>query len=252
MTTQREELEGQGLELTGEALLEWITMRGQARQEKLQKEKEKFSAQEFEFLKSEYGTSIDLIKYYDGRHVDLLKFASGLSAGVSTVVFGFYGLSETAAKYVWDFATFIAATTALALVAVFAAMVRNRVYFVFPARQANMIRSVLFPEGKPDGGGEKQARAANQMYSTREVPMFDFLSTQSLQLLFVALQAAFFGGVAVYAYRRSGITLDSITSGLFAGAVVLVGLIGGASKYLHRRRGQKANDVFDLAKTVKA
>ncbi|MGH7603258.1 MAG: hypothetical protein ACRENK_04580, partial [Gemmatimonadaceae bacterium] len=162
-----------------------------------------------DFLESEYETAIDLLKYYDDRHYDLLKFASALAAGVPTLIFGFYGLSNQAAAAVWDFATFIVAVTAIGLVCVLAAMVRNRVYFVFPARQANVLRSRLFSDAvsalKP-----RTPAVQNQLYTTGDIPMFDWNSTQGIQIVFVALQCALFAGASVYSFRRSTIDVKAL------------------------------------------
>ena len=195
---------------------------------------------EWDFLAAEYATSIDLIKYYDDRQVDLLKFASGISAGVPTVVFAFYGLSDVVATYVWDFAVFIAAITAISLSAIFAAMVRNRIYFVFPARQANVIRKRLFKESDAIGADEFK----NQMYSTRNVPMIDLFSTQVLQLLFVALQSALFVAVCNFALHRSSMSLLSIKADLRAGGLWLVLLAFASALYVGQRSSMKANEIL--------
>jgi hypothetical protein len=195
---------------------------------------------EWDFLKAEYDTSIDLVKYYDDRHIDLLKFASTISAGVPTVVFGFYALSATVATYIWHFTVFIAGVSALAIASILASMLRNRVYFVFPARQANVIRRALLREQLGDGPGIFK----NQMYTTARVPMIDWLSTQSLQLLFVALQSALFAAVCTYSWRRAGIKLTSVSDDLWVGVAWLLFLLLTGLIYLNRSSGLKADQIL--------
>ena len=195
-----------------------------------------------DFLGTEYATAIDLVKYYDERHGDLLKFACGLSAGVPTIIFGFYGLSDQAAEAVWKFTVFIAAITAIGLACILAAMVRNRLYFVFPARQANVLRNRLFDDAIEPLPADK--KPTNQMYTTGAVPMLDWKSTQGIQLILVALQCALFVAATDYAYGRSGIAFTEIQGATILGGVVFVILLWGIGDYVKSRRALTANQII--------
>ena len=56
-----------------------------------------------EFLKVEYEQCLDLIKYYDERHLSLLKFAAGIATGVVSIIFGFQELGEGTSQIDWRF-----------------------------------------------------------------------------------------------------------------------------------------------------
>jgi len=189
-----------------------------------------------DFLKTEYTQCIDLVKYYDGRHIDLLKFASGLSAAVPTVVFSFFKLSDAAALGIWNFVTFIALVTAISLLAIFASMVQNRVYFIPPARQANGIRVKLFPSGND---------VKNLMYTSTSVPVLDIFSTQTTQMIFVAFQTAVFFGLADYSNRHSVVPSPSLTDSAWLTVKVAGGLMVLAFAYLWFRGRQTADDSIN-------
>jgi hypothetical protein len=145
------------------------------------------------FLELEYQQSLDLVKHYDTRQLELLKVASALTAVVPTVVLAFYDLGTPVRDYVWDFAGVIALATVLSLLPIYAALVQTRLYFVFPARQLNAIRKRMVGDFKAD----------NCMYLGGDYPpAFRLGSTQTILYVFVALQTAFFAAIAVFALGR--------------------------------------------------
>ena len=118
-----------------------------------------------EFLKLEYEKCLELLKHYDERQLSLLKFTTGVSSSVISLVFGFHAISPAAQPYFWHFAAVLTGVTSLGLLAVFIAMVQNRLYFVYPARQVNAIRGAMLPKIQSEFSN-------NQMYVTPNVPAF--------------------------------------------------------------------------------
>lgn len=170
----------------------------------------------YDFLKTEYTQCIDLVKFYDGRQHDLVKFASGLAAAVPTLVLTFRDITNISASSVWDFTALIALVTGVSLLTIFTALVQNRLYFVFAARQANGIRKKLI-----NGSGLEK----NHMYSNYPVPAFQVVSSQTMQYAFVALQAGTFFGIACYGLRYDGsgaAVSDAIKVAVIASVVALV------------------------------
>ena len=134
-----------------------------------------------EFLKTEYQGCLDLLKYYDERHLSLVKFTTAVSSSVVSLIFGFYTLSPSTHPYFWHFAAALTGIAAIGLLAVFAAMVQNRLYFIYPARQVNAIRYSML-------GQLTTEFSNNQMYLTTDIAPFKLLSLHTLMNFFVALQ----------------------------------------------------------------
>ena len=134
-----------------------------------------------DFLRIEYDGCLDLLKYYDDRHLALVKFSMGASGSIVSLIFGFYTISAGAQPYFWNFATALSGVATLGLLAVFAAMVQNRLYFIYPARQVNAIRRAMLARVSTEF-------ADNQMYLTTDVRAFKFLSLHTLMNLLVAMQ----------------------------------------------------------------
>jgi hypothetical protein len=179
-----------------------------------------------EFLKLEYQQSLDLVKHYDNRQLELLKVASALTAVIPTLVLTFYNLGAPVRERVWDFAGGIALATVLSLLPLYAALVETRLYFVFPARQLNAIRGHLLPEDFKD---------LNCMYDDPKYPLaFRVMSTQTLMYIFVALQTGLFAAVALYGLLDIPVDTAVTWAGLLSLAMVVA-----AAGYL-RARGTKA------------
>ena len=133
------------------------------------------------FLQVEYEECLDLLKHYDERHISLVKFTTGVSSSAVTLILGFYSLSSNALPYFWYFAAVLAGIAAIGLLALFAAMVQNRLYFIYPARQVNAIRRAMLDKLVPEFSD-------NQMYITTDVRPFKLMSLHTLMNFLVALQ----------------------------------------------------------------
>lgn len=136
-----------------------------------------------EFLKLEYEKSIDLIKYYDERLQSLVKFAAGLSAALPAFLISVYRFGpREVTDDIHFYIGLLCLMTTVGLLTIFVTMVQNRLYFVQPARQANSIRRVMVESIDVDG-------FSNRMYTNPDFPAWKVTSSQTVLMLFTALQA---------------------------------------------------------------
>lgn len=161
------------------------------------------------FEKVEYEQCLSLMKYYDERHLSLVKFAAGISSAVPSVILAFYKLGDAAKGDYWNFVAFLSIVTALSLLVVYLGMIQNRLYFIYPVRQVNAIRKAQFQNESPPS-------FENQMYTHVDFSAFKWRSSHTLMNAFVSLQVSIFFGLAVFS-----IYLKKST----AGCAVIVALV---------------------------
>ena len=179
-----------------------------------------------EFLKTEYEGCLDLLKHYDERHLSLVKFATAVSNGAVTLIFGFYALSSDTHSHFWYFAAALSGTAAIGLLTIFAAMVQNRLYFIYPARQVNAIRRAML-------GSLVTEFSDNQMYLTTDVRPFKFLSMHTLMNFLVALQVGVFLAFSWFAMTVNFADVTpSIVRALIGAAFATVLVFGLSAMYL--------------------
>jgi hypothetical protein len=187
-----------------------------------------------EFLRVEYEQCIALIKYYDAKELSLVKFAAAVSSAVLSVVVGLSGVGGGGqAEATWGLIGLLSGVTALGLLAIFVAMVQYRLYFIYPARQANAIRAT-----SAEGFGR------NQMYVSTRVSAFKFRSTHSVMSAFICLEIGAFAGLfgfSTSAWLREGVIGLVGTLGVgFVGAVLPYWL---AMRYLVAKSAMTADEA---------
>jgi hypothetical protein len=170
------------------------------------------------FEEIEYKQCLASLKYYDDRYLSILKFATGISSAVPPVIFALYNLDiETDLEY-WNFVTFLSLITALGLLALFVAMIQNRLYFIYPARQVNSIRKSQFL-------GKNPPIFKNQMYTDVDINAFKWMSSQTLMHVFVSFQISFFLGMAHFSINIEKFTNNSSIYGSLSVVVITALLI---------------------------
>ena len=170
------------------------------------------------FEEIEYKQCLASLKYYDDRYLSILKFATGISSAVPPVIFALYNLDiETDLEY-WNFVTFLSLITALGLSALFVAMIQNRLYFIYPARQVNSIRKSQFL-------GKNPPIFQNQMYTDVDINAFKWMSSQTLMNVFVSFQVSFFLGMAHFSINIEKFTNNSSIYGSLSVVVITALLI---------------------------
>ena len=178
------------------------------------------------FEEIEYKQCLASLKYYDDRYLSLLKFATGISSIAPPIIYALYNLDlETDLDY-WNFMTFLSLITAIGISALFVAMIQNRLYFIYPARQVNSIRKSQFLSKNPP-------IFQNQMYTDVDINAFKWMSSQTLINLFVSLQISFFLGMAYFSINIEKFTnSSSIYSSLFVIFISSLLIFGFSSLYL--------------------
>jgi hypothetical protein len=170
------------------------------------------------FEEIEYKQCLASLKYYDDRYLSILKFATGISSAVPPIIFALYNLDiETDLEY-WNFVTFLSLITALGLLALFVAMIQNRLYFIYPARQVNSIRKSQFL-------GKNPPVFQNQMYTDIDINAFKWMSSQTLMNVFVSFQISFFLGMAHFSINIEKFTNNSSIYGSLSVVVITALLI---------------------------
>ncbi len=180
-----------------------------------------------EFLKLEYEQCLSLIKYYDERHHSLVKYSSGLSSAVPSLLLAVYQLSGSAVNYFWQFTTIISVVTTIGLLSLFTVLIQNRLYFIYPARQVNSIR-------KNSLENLVEENFENQMYLNTTFNAFKWSSSQTLLNLFVAMQVSAFLGLSIFSYQKIICPSEySIGWPLIVGHITLFTLFGLSARYLY-------------------
>lgn len=188
-----------------------------------------------DFLKVEYESCLGLIRYYDERHLSLVKFTTAVSSSVISLIFGFRAFSPSTQSYFWSFAAALTGVAALGLLTIFFAMVQNRLYFVYPARQVNAIRRMMLAKVTAEF-------IDNQMYTSTDVRAFKFFSLQSLMNFLVAMQIGVFIAFCWFAASADSSEFRSfIWPALLMSGSVSIGLFALSAWYLITRGRQHAD-----------
>lgn len=144
-----------------------------------------------DFLKIEYEQCLSLMKYYDDRQMSLMKYATGLSSSVISIIFAFHKINNSPSNIDWGFISIISLVTIFGLLTLLLSMAQNRLYFIYPARQVNAIRNTFLSM-------VKDKFQNNQMYTSTSFSAFKWFSTQSLMIVFVGLQVGIYSGLLYY------------------------------------------------------
>lgn len=144
-----------------------------------------------EYLMKEYELCFEQFRFYDKRQQSLLKYLCTLTSAVATSLFAVFQLLHGAAVEFLRWEALISGLVFIATVLLFLAMLQNRLYFVFVARQLNAIRGYLMKV-------EAEGFEKNQMYTSTNFPALKPLSVHTFQLVGAALISSLFAGAFVY------------------------------------------------------
>lgn len=181
------------------------------------------------FEKVEYEQCLSLLKYYDDRHLSLVKFAAGISSAVPSVIIAFYKLGNEVTEIYWYLVAFLSVVTAVSLSAVYLGMVQNRLYFMYPVRQVNAIRRAQFRS-------EDTPLFDNQMYTSVDFSAFKWKSSHTLMNAFVSFQMSLFWGLAVFSMVKNELTVQcAVIAGLGTTIVFSILIFTLSSLYLYHQ-----------------
>lgn len=183
------------------------------------------------FLYKEYEECFKQLRYYDDRQFSLLRFAITISSSVAMGVFAIYKLFGNAVPKFWLAFVFISFVVCWSIFLIFWMMVRNRLYYIFSARQVNSIRKHLIKKEAQDFF-EK-----NQMYVSVNISAFKKNSIQTVMFMGVLLLSTLFCcfcmGALVYYFGANFIS--TIWFSFIAGFMFFLINISAAYSYLKKK-----------------
>ncbi len=110
----------------------------------------------------EYELCFEQFRFYDERNESILKYIFSLASAVATAQFAIYKLFGSATTNFFLCLAFLSGLVFLATLLLGMAMLQNRLYFVFVARQLNAIRGYLMKA--------EAAEFENQLYTSTKFP----------------------------------------------------------------------------------
>jgi hypothetical protein len=144
-----------------------------------------------EYLFKEYELCFEQLRFYDARAESLLKYLCTLTSSITVALFAIYQIQNGPTFGFYQCMSFLCGLVSIATMLLVLAMLQNRLYFVYVARQLNAIRGYLM---EVDAGGFRN----NQMYTSTDFPALKPVSVHSIQLLFAVLMSSLFAGACEF------------------------------------------------------
>ena len=191
-----------------------------------------------EYLMKEYELCFEQLRFYDERHESILKYMFSLTSAVATAQFAVYQWLHGATTDFFLCQAFLSGLVFIATLLLALAMLQNRLYFVYIARQLNAIRGFLM---EAEAGDFKN----NQLYTSTDFPALKPFSVHTFQLLGAALISSLFAGLtSAYAI---GAILDCKAragAGLVSWVLVFAAEVVGGMKYLSSSDRKTADEAI--------
>lgn len=190
-----------------------------------------------EYLLKEYELCFEQLRFYDTRHEDLTKFLFTLTSAVAAGEFAVLEFLKSTTPTFYISLAVLSLIVFVATILLYVAMLQNRLYFVFVARQINAIRAYLMTAEAP-------AFTANQLYTRTDFPAFRLRSLHAAHLVGAALVSSVFAGSTGYGLASS-VTLGNspaiavAVACLVAFAEIVLGVV-----YLQSAGKKSANDFL--------
>ncbi len=188
------------------------------------------------YLLKEYEECFEQLRFYDTRQTDFVKYYYALASAVIAAQFALLKFLTSTTNSFFDSLIALSFVCFIAGVLFYVAMLRNRVYFVFVARQINALRGYLL---KADPGFN-----LNQMYTTTELPTYRAGSLQTVEIFGVTLTSSLFGAALVYGISsKFAFPLPLAFSASFLILIAIIQIVLGI-RYLRSENRKSANDVI--------
>jgi len=188
-----------------------------------------------EYLGKEYELCFEQLRYYDTRHSSILTYLFSLTSAVATAQFAVFKFFEGATGEFFVCLVFLSVLVFVATLLLYLAMLQNRLYFVYMARQLNALRGYLM---ETEAAGFKM----NQLYTRTNFPALKPSSVHTFQLLGAALISSMFASEAAFAVAKSVASDSPALVATLGGAGVCIAEIGGGICYLIHA-GKKTADA---------
>jgi len=187
-----------------------------------------------EYLLKEYELCFAQLRFYDERHESILKYMFSLASAAATAEFAVYQYLHTATVGFYWCIAFLSGLVFLSTLLLSMAMLQNRLYFVYIARQLNAIRGYLM---KTEAGDFKD----NQLYTSTDFPALKPFSVHTFQLLGAALISSLFAGITAYALLPALGRQPTAITGVVACFLILTAEVAAGMGYL-TEYGRKTAD----------
>ena len=189
-----------------------------------------------EFLLKEYECCYEQLRFYDTRSSGLLKYLFSLTSAVAAAQFAVYKLTESMSQGFFSCHAFLSMVVFVATALLYGAMLQNRLYFVYTAKQLNAIRRYLLTQ-TPNFKD-------NQLYTSTHFPAFKPRSVHTFQLIGAAFISSLFAASFVYSIPAAVGGKTRVGAGVVAFVVVLAGEILSAALYLGSIKSKTADEVI--------
>jgi hypothetical protein len=180
---------------------------------------------EHEYLVKEYELCFEQLRYYDTRHEGLLKYMFSLTSAVATAQFAVFQFLKGATKDFFGCAAIVSGLVFIATLLLFLAMLQNRLYFVYVARQLNALRGYLM---EVEAGEFKN----NQMYISTNFSALKPFSVHTFQLIGAALISSLFAGASAFAIRPAFGGYPCVRIGVWVCLFSFAAEVTGGMRYL--------------------
>lgn len=195
-----------------------------------------------DYLMKEYELCFEQLRFYDSRYSEMSKYLFTLTSAVATAQFAVFKFLQSATPAFFACQTVLSFIVFVATVLLYLAMLQNRLYFVFMARQINAIRGYLMATAAPDF-------KANQLYTCVDFPAFRFRSLHTAHLIGAALISSVFAGIGSYGLLSALSSPHAVSLGLAVFAIVVIFEIVGGTVYLLVSGKKTANEFLRSEKT---
>ncbi len=190
-----------------------------------------------EYLMKEYELCFEQLRFYDTRHDSILKYLLSLTSAVATAQFAIYKLLHGLTVNFFLCQAFLSFIVFIATILLYIALLQNRLYFVYVARQLNAIRGFLMQT-------EASNFNNNQLYTATDVSAIKPASVHSLQLLGATLLSSLFAGVTYFAMYAALWEEKKYCIAVIVTIVVALIEIGGGIKYLKKSDTMSADEII--------
>lgn len=189
------------------------------------------------FLLKEYELSYEQMRFYDTRHNDFMKYLFTLTSAVAAAQFAVFKFVQGPTSGFFLCQAFLGIVVFIATILLLLAMLQNRLYFVFIARQLNYIRSHYLDT-------EVKELDADKFFTSTDFPAFKPFSVHTYQLLGAALVSSLFAGVTTYGCMEAADKSFSIIISLLVIVLVAFTEIIYGITYLKKRSSQTADKAI--------
>lgn len=178
-----------------------------------------------EFLHKEYELCFEQLRFYDTRQNEILKYLFSLTSAVATAQFAIYKIAQNITQSFFACQAFLSTIVFVATLLLYVAMLQNRLYFVYIARQINAIRGYLL---KTEASSFKN----NQLYTSTDFSAWKASSVHTFQLLGTSILSSLFAGLSGYSIMNIFGVAPRASIAVLVVLVVLVSEVFGGIKYL--------------------